>query len=336
MNTYEKKYKEALEMAKDYYKANQKLGESDENEVLSDIFPELKESEDEKVMHQLHSWMKEFGGAEEYTEKVYTWLKSLLEKQGTSYTKRDVDDAYQLEKQGEQDSLNINQEHLKGIKRVQEYQDLSDWEKNFDNIASIYAHNKNQEGYSNSWYIKERAAEMLYHAKKELEKQSEPIEINPTEFDTRLQALIGKFDSLPKEELIGSLSFWMNVVQNDGTYKADKKQSESELKDDEDERIRQELITFVKGSIQDEESEQRKAYLAWLEKQGEPTDNDMIEALRTEYEKGKADAIAETQKEWSEEDENILRTIISDGIRGAEFDMLQIDWLKSLKQRIGG
>ena len=39
---------------------------------------------------------------------------------------------------------------------------------------------------------------------------------------------------------------------------------------------------------------------------------------------------------WSEEDDEILRTIISDGIRGAEFDMLQINWLKSLKQRIGG
>ena len=36
---------------------------------------------------------------------------------------------------------------------------------------------------------------------------------------------------------------------------------------------------------------------------------------------------------WSEEDEEILRTIISDGIRGAEFDMLQIDWLKSIKNR---
>ena len=32
------------------------------------------------------------------------------------------------------------------------------------------------------------------------------------------------------------------------------------------------------------------------------------------------------KQEWSEEDEEILRTIISDGIRGAEFDMLQIDW----------
>ena len=58
-----------------------------------------------------------------------------------------------------------------------------------------------------------------------LEKQGEPVKINPTEFDTRLQALIGKFDNLPKEELIGSLSFWLNVVQN-GAYKPDEKQDE--------------------------------------------------------------------------------------------------------------
>ena len=59
-----------------------------------------------------------------------------------------------------------------------------------------------------------------------LEKQGEPVEINPTEFDTRLQTLIGKFDSLPKEELANSLSFYLNVVQNNGTYKSYEKQGE--------------------------------------------------------------------------------------------------------------
>lgn len=60
-----------------------------------------------------------------------------------------------------------------------------------------------------------------------LEKQGcEPMEINPTEFDIRLQALIARFGGLPKEELVGSLSFWLNVVQNDGTYKDEEKQGE--------------------------------------------------------------------------------------------------------------
>ena len=44
----------------------------------------------------------------------------------------------------------------------------------------------------------------------------------------------------------------------------------------------------------------------------------------------------EQKPAWGEEDEEILRTIISDGIRCAGLDMLQINWLKSLKERIGG
>ena len=55
---YEKKYKDALEMAKDYFKANQKIGESEENDMLSDIFPELAESEDEKIRKTLIAYMK--------------------------------------------------------------------------------------------------------------------------------------------------------------------------------------------------------------------------------------------------------------------------------------
>lgn len=40
-------------------------------------------------------------------------------------------------------------------------------------------------------------------------------------------------------------------------------------------------------------------------------DEEMVEALRTEYEKGRADAIAEFQKEWSEEDELHIRELES-------------------------
>ena len=47
-----------------------------------------------------------------------------------------------------------------------------------------------------------------------LKKQGEPVEINPTEFDIKLQALIGKFETLPKEELASVLSFYLNIVQN--------------------------------------------------------------------------------------------------------------------------
>ena len=50
---YEKKYKQALELARDYYKANLKLNNADENLLLEDIFPELRGDEDEKIRKAL-------------------------------------------------------------------------------------------------------------------------------------------------------------------------------------------------------------------------------------------------------------------------------------------
>lgn len=76
MTDYKKLYEEALERAKEMSAL------PDDRATMEYIFPELKESEDDKMLNQLHEWMKEFGGAEEYTEKVYCWLKGLLEKQG--------------------------------------------------------------------------------------------------------------------------------------------------------------------------------------------------------------------------------------------------------------
>lgn len=77
-----------------------------------------------------------------------------------------------------------------------------------------------------------------------------------------------------------------------------------------------------------------------LEKQGEqkPSDEDMKEALRTEYEKGRADVIAEMQKEWSKEDEVKINRIVAclENLNVADNDILlkDVDWLKSLKDRV--
>ncbi len=56
----------------------------------------------------------------------------------------------------------------------------------------------------------------------------------------------------------------------------------------------------------------------------QPTFNDAINyGMRLQKEQKPA--------EWSEEDEKMLRTIISDGSRGVELDSKQISWLKSLR-----
>ena len=71
-----------------------------------------------------------------------------------------------------------------------------------------------------------------------------------------------------------------------------------------------------------------------------PNDKEMKETLRTEYEKGKADAIAEFQKEWSEEDEETIGWLcIFLKEYGYKFykrnERNVISWLKSLKDRVG-
>ena len=69
-----------------------------------------------------------------------------------------------------------------------------------------------------------------------------------------------------------------------------------------------------------------------IEKMSEqnPTDEEMVEALRTEYEKGRADAIAEMQKEWSEEDETKLRQVEYACMKFYGGDCSHIDWLRKV------
>ena len=61
-----------------------------------------------------------------------------------------------------------------------------------------------------------------------LEKQGEPTDINPSEFDSRLNALLKQFEDLSKDDIACSPDFYLNVVQNDDTYK-EEKQVEQEL-----------------------------------------------------------------------------------------------------------
>lgn len=70
-------------------------------------------------------------------------------------------------------------------------------------------------------------------------------------------------------------------------------------KESEDERTRQDIMNFIcwavdEGSMTEVQRMRYKSWLAWLEKQSK---ENMIEALRLEYEKGKADAREQFEKE---------------------------------------
>ena len=147
-----------------------------------------------------------------------------------------------------------------------------------------------------------------------------------------------------------------------------------ELKESDDEKIRQELIAMVKLSCTNGDDADKK--IAWLEKQGNKDEEilvlkDQIESLhaaikvlkethKIELEKQSTqkslnnqftseqanvldkhiDKFLEQKSAWSEEDENILKEIITDvKFEGYNNDMQansykKINWLKSLKNRI--
>ena len=125
---YKKKYKDALQRAKHALDCDRNNLVSTDVPLIYSMFPELAGSEDERIKKTLIDYFITYKKQEECgiktffgipTDNVLAWL----EKQGESYTKRDVDDAWlkgmcdakrELEKQGEYKSseelLKIRQE----------------------------------------------------------------------------------------------------------------------------------------------------------------------------------------------------------------------------------
>ena len=122
-----------------------------------------------------------------------------------------------------------------------------------------------------------------------LEKQSEPTEINPSEFDSQLNSLLKKFESLPKEELASSLSFYLNVVRNDGTYKEEKQGEKKPTEwNDEDYVIQRAALEILMASPKTVASTiLKESVIVWLQ------------SLK--------DRIApQPNQEWSEEDKKLI------------------------------
>lgn len=84
-----------------------------------------------------------------------------------------------------------------------------------------------------------------------------------------------------------------------------------ELRESEDEKTRKALISFLKSPFVNENITDEKVapWLAWLEKQGQ-------------------------KSAWSKDDERIYQSIIDDTVQENLLYNEQINWLKSIKQRI--
>ena len=190
-------------------------------ETIDIIFPELAESEDERIRKWIRKELESKYVVDNIVnnvmaDKALAWLEK-QENNGLPFVtdKETLDEyAYQVtydlsndwlkatptwddveaavklgakwfEKQSEQKSFNDIQEYLKGVNRVQNYEELTKFEKGFDRIADTYAHNKNKEGYNSPWYTKERAAEMLHWAKEELGLIKRQGEKKPAEWSEK-------------------------------------------------------------------------------------------------------------------------------------------------------
>ena len=127
-----------------------------------------------------------------------------------------------------------------------------------------------------------------------------PIEEKAKRFDEALEKARRYYDEYVSRD---------NIL-----YVEDMEDMFPELKESEgeDESIRKYLYSFIElNSGVNLPPEEAKKILAWLEKQGEqPTNKEMKELLRTEYEKGRADAIAEIQKPTEFNDFNAKQMFI--------------------------
>ena len=94
---YEKKYKEALSRAKHALDCDRNNLVSTDIPLIYSMFPELKESEDERIRKAIHIYLDWLDGRKDYAPKSEYSIKDMiawLEKQGKSYTKKDVDNAF--------------------------------------------------------------------------------------------------------------------------------------------------------------------------------------------------------------------------------------------------
>ena len=76
--TYEEKYKQALERARKEWVENLDNCYTNYRERLEIIFPELKESEDEKIREAIHIYLDWLDGRKDYAPKGIYSIKDMI------------------------------------------------------------------------------------------------------------------------------------------------------------------------------------------------------------------------------------------------------------------
>lgn len=217
---YEKKYKDALERAKIELNADTTQGTKN---VLMTVFPELKESEDEKIRKGIIDFL--------WKEKIFLQEAHSSVENNPKY--RFVMDAIAwLEKRGEKEPImNVPTREV-----ILSIWDLGNEWKELTNgsISTEYGTQLD--------YIQKHWHESEYYLR---EKQGEQKPVNDTvetiveavsntsildmiedkdaftnsgAFENSLGRLLKLFEKLPKQDLLDGLKFYANVVEHDGEY----------------------------------------------------------------------------------------------------------------------
>ena len=311
---YEKKYKYAMEAMREWIApchTHEQL-----NNLKRTIFPELKESEDEKVRKALirfHKSTMDIDGIKGY--EIVAWL----EKQETSYTKKDVDDAFvegmalaknELEKQSEQKSTDKVEQKFK----------VGDWVVNKGHsylIADIdYLDNRylfEIGGYTHeqlNWEYIENA-DNKYHLWTIKDAKEGDVLMSRSPFIYGKQCPYGGLD-------------WYN-----------------------NNFIKASNFIFTDSPVHPATKEQRDTLFAKMEEAGYEWDDEKIEVKKIFQRMVSAEAkeaLYDKPTEWSEEDEVMIANIRDDlfcyqtKVRDEDHQLAEdiekeINWLKSLKQR---
>lgn len=261
--------------------------------ALETLYPEFKESEDERIRKELleHCINRRDGKQVCVDASDYRRWADWLEKQGESYTKRDVDDAWlkgmcdakrELEKQSEQKPFDYENANIQ----------QRDW-------AEIPFGAKDSELQEATYYIPQG-----YYA--EIEDNKVVIkqgEQKPT------------IEMKSAEESLDIDSETYNKIVDECIYD-EQKPTWSE----EDEEYINDLIGVFDGQQYQAHSDEE--IVKWLK------------SIRLPY-----------NKEWDENDEEMLRSIIAtcelaeqdrDSSPARHLLEMQLNWLKSIKQRIEG
>ena len=253
---YEKAYKDALNRAKHALDCHNQGMVSTDVSLITSMFPELRESEDERIRKRLIEFFKDFGKTRSHCwsvsiPKILAWL----EKQGESYTKRDVDNAYiegmasakrELEKQAEQKPT---------IEMKSAEESLGVDSDTYNEIVDecIYGGQKSQR------MISAEAKEAMYDkpadtVKQKCEESKTKVFDAPTPFEDKLYAFVGACEFLAIPSKIEFILEHSQEILDAAREQIGKEQSSTWSKEDKlvVEDIEEAVINYWHGQSQED------------------------------------------------------------------------------------